>query len=305
MSGEGRKTMKARIGTILAQPKLKRGLVFLIFFCVLVAVTDWFVLQHLNRSSLRERDAYSEQLSAIEAHIRKHGITPELNRIMAAIPPSMRFHRFYGVFVQEKPRTIPIVDQHGNVVLQEVQEETEGPKILAAYPQEWIGKLAKDVYPKYPSSWYARKTKMGTGMGAEVTAPDGRKYDVTLLLLENRLPFWAAERVFLLAVVLVWVSLAAWIYVDAHSRVKPAAPAWLLLGLLTGPFALAVWLIIRPSPAANAVCPGCGADAPKDALFCVRCGYALRAACPECRRAVGQDWHYCASCGAHLSDDPL
>lgn len=130
MSGEGWKTVKARIGTILVQPKLKRGLVFLILFCVLVAVTDWFVLQHLNRSSLRERDAYSEQLSAIETHIREHGITPELNRILSAFPPSMRYHRLYGVFVQEKPRTIPIVDQHGNVVLQEVKEERKAQESL-------------------------------------------------------------------------------------------------------------------------------------------------------------------------------
>lgn len=143
------------------------------------------------------------------------------------------------------------------------------------------------------------------GSAQEVSSPDGTAYLVVTARLGPTLPGRVGAPAFLaglVAAALAWLCLAAWIYLDAQERGSTAAPGWALLGVLAAPLALAVWLINRPAPKAEAqpICPGCGADTTKDGAFCVRCGYALQPTCPDCKRPVAADWTYCAACGNNL-----
>ncbi|HLO03906.1 MAG TPA: zinc ribbon domain-containing protein [Symbiobacteriaceae bacterium] len=145
--------------------------------------------------------------------------------------------------------------------------------------------------------------------GSETLAvtPDGHEYAVGIAIAQPVFPYRVGVPAFitgLAAAVLAWVALAVWIYLDARSSGSVTAIGWGLLGLLAAPLALAVWIISRRSqgPVEPVVCPGCGSDTPKDAVFCVRCGHGLRPTCPECRRPVETDWGYCGACGANLSE---
>ncbi|MFO7172744.1 MAG: zinc ribbon domain-containing protein [Bacillota bacterium] len=134
--------------------------------------------------------------------------------------------------------------------------------------------------------------------------PDGTTY--YLVALYRPLPptygtlYATAIRLGILAFLLAWVALAVWIALDAAERRIPAAPAWGLLGLVSGPVGLGTYLIVRPAPEP---CPGCGEVLDPGGAFCPYCGHALKPACPGCRQPVAHTWNYCRACGTPLTGD--
>ncbi|MCG0239100.1 MAG: zinc ribbon domain-containing protein [Firmicutes bacterium] len=137
-----------------------------------------------------------------------------------------------------------------------------------------------------------------------VEGPDGTTYYLVALYrplspIYQKLYSWTI-RLGIAAFLLAWVALAVWIALDAAERRIPAAPAWGLLGLLSGPVGLGTYLIVRPVPEP---CPGCGEVLDPGGAFCPFCGHALRPACPGCRQPVAHTWNYCRACGTPLTGD--
>ncbi len=173
------------------------------------------------------------------------------------------------------------------------------PRIIASYPEQFLGTS--------PDAW-----RILGNPGHRIT-PYSRIFQgagdapYQLMLLVQR-PTWITPfglALFVGGLLLAWLSIALWIYLDARDRAPGAAPAWLLLGLLAGPVALAVWLIsrgARPDAPATGICPGCGGDTPADAIFCPHCRFALRPSCPSCNRPAQTTWTYCPTCGSDLVD---
>lgn len=168
---------------------------------------------------------------------------------------------------------------------------------LAANPPSLEGRLISELHQSLIPNLQSYEST--------AVAPDGQTYAVGAVTALPVLPDRIGVPAFLTglaAAALAWLALAAWIYVDAQSRGSTTAIGWGLLGVLAAPLALAVWLISQRGSAEPAICPGCGAETPKDAVFCVRCGHGLRPTCPDCRRPVEVDWGYCGACGTNLSE---
>ncbi len=180
-----------------------------------------------------------------------------------------------------------------------VSEYSPESLVLAANPPDWEGKTYKEAMPFDPAQPLQ-------GMASIIKAPDGKEWAIGVASVRPVLPEKVGVPTYLAglaAAVLAWLSLAAWIYLDARDHGSTAAPGWALLGVLAAPLALAVWLINRRvQEAAQPPCPGCGAETVKDAAFCVRCGMALHPTCHDCRRPVETDWTYCATCGSSLTE---
>ncbi|HWI50897.1 MAG TPA: zinc ribbon domain-containing protein, partial [Symbiobacteriaceae bacterium] len=144
--------------------------------------------------------------------------------------------------------------------------------------------------------------RLGKSAGPLVTAPDGKQYFLAMWDRARGWSGWLGLTAFV-AVCGGWVCLALWVFADARWRGSRAALGWLLLGLMTGPLGLAVWLVVRREvPVETPHCPGCGADVVAGTMFCVRCGQPLHPACPECGRRVELDWAHCGACGASLGE---
>lgn len=169
---------------------------------------------------------------------------------------------------------------------------------LAANPPSLEGQLISELYESLVPNHLQASESLAV-------APDRSRYAVGMVTTLPVLPDLIGVPAFLTGVAaaaLAWLALATWIYLDAQSRGSTTAIGWGLLGVLAAPLALAVWLISQRGSAEPAICPGCGSETPKEAVFCVRCGHGLRPTCPECRRPVETDWGYCGACGANLSE---
>lgn len=223
-------------------------------------------------------------MEPIKAYIKQHGITPEVNQQLAGLPNPKNWA---ATFITER---------------QGENFDAETDRIVAANPPELVGMTQRQFYDQYqgpqpgPSGW-----------GENIEDPArGKSY--LLWTMYNRKTFWAQlwATVAWIAVGIAWLGLTAWLWFDARERGVPAVAGWVLLGLLTGPIALAVWFISRPTRASEPepeVCPGCGADTPPDAAYCVRCGYGLKSTCPTCRKVVEPDWTYCPACRTNLAEE--
>jgi hypothetical protein len=145
-------------------------------------------------------------------------------------------------------------------------------------------------------------------------------YIVTTLKHMKSMPWTLAYQIALITAVAAWLSLATWLYQDAADRGSRAAAGWLVMGLLTGPMALAAWQITRPDRTARKaptpeptdapnpttpVCPACARDTIAGQAYCVRCGQPLRPVCGECHQLVELDWEYCGACGADLAKEEV
>jgi hypothetical protein len=217
----------------------------------------------------------SDPTDALVEQITAKGLTPE---VAAAIRDSS---------LPEKVAYLYVAEVSGN------------QRILAAHPpaleSNTVVELRQNLIPQHLQ-----------GRWTLAAAPDGHEYEVGTAVEQPKLPYMVGVPAFvtgLVAGALAWLALAVWIYLDARGSGSAAALGWGLLGLLAAPLALAVWIISRRvQGAAPVICPGCGADTPPDAVFCVRCGQAIRPTCPDCRRPVETDWGYCGACGTNLTE---
>ena len=132
-----------------------------------------------------------------------------------------------------------------------------------------------------------------------------------------------AIKLVLVAVVVVWLALIVWTFMDARRRI---ADRFLVgcatLGALFPFIGSLIYLIVRPpelladvherelevaaaearlAQAKAATCPHCDTPTQPDFLRCPGCLRKLREACPSCSRPLDQGWRICPYCEA----DPL
>lgn len=261
--------------------KGKHVLAALALVLALLSLISPLVIERTREFAYRRFDPNVIQPTAL-AHIRSKGVTPELDEVLAKDPKPKEWKFTY---VTPGPHVMDLPWYPGT---------REEPTIVAATLPELIGRSPSDV---------GRELGTFYSNGASASAPDGKVYIVWTAGTPNLVPVETATKTSFVVWALTWLTLAAWIYLDARERRMTNAPAWLLLGLLAGPLALAVWLIYRYTQDREGpkACPGCGAETVKGAAFCVRCGFALRPACPSCRKPVEYDWAHCAACGTNLT----
>ena len=228
-------------------------------------------------------------LRDVASYLEQSGLGPDLSfHLETAVKQNPDWA---AVYVAERPAEL----NHAMALFDQ--------EVLAAYPAELLNLTTGDALSPLRTDW--RHGLGSSPIASAIPSADGKVYDVWVAQLIP-MSLWGtiAHDAAWVALLLAWLSLALWLFLDVRAHRSAAAPAWLLLGLASGPVAVAVWLITchaRQAPAAEP-CPGCGADTISDAAFCVRCGHALRPACPDCRRPVAVDWANCAACGSSLTE---
>lgn len=249
----------------------------IIFFGALTVVagvtTYWLTIEAKPPAS------HFQSLGLVQAYIQEHGLTPEVQEHLEALP---KHKAWIATFVVE-------------------ESGVDTGRIVAATPRELIGKVLGDFTGQY--SHLAGTGPNGWGAPVEAAA-DGMSYTVwTWHLLHDYFwkSFWTA--VAFVSLVITWLASCIWLALDARGRSATAVAGWVFLCLLTGPIAVAVWLISRPSPRQPEICPGCGATAVPDATYCVQCGHGLKPACPNCCKVVAAEWTYCPACRTNLVEE--
>jgi RNA polymerase subunit RPABC4/transcription elongation factor Spt4 len=125
-------------------------------------------------------------------------------------------------------------------------------------------------------------------------------------------------------VVLVWLAVALWAFVDTRRRTAHLASAYaaaalvILASPILFPLAVVVLRIVRPATIVAehrlalaresvleadfiaARCPDCRRVIDPDWLLCPTCRQALAHVCGRCARTVELDWPVCAWCGDEL-----
>jgi RNA polymerase subunit RPABC4/transcription elongation factor Spt4 len=125
-------------------------------------------------------------------------------------------------------------------------------------------------------------------------------------------------------IVLVWLAVALWAFVDMRRRTTHLASAYGAAGLvilaspLLFPLAVVILRIVRPATfvaehrlalARESVleadfmaprCPDCRRVIDPDWILCPSCRQALAHVCGRCERTVELDWPVCAWCGGEL-----
>lgn len=198
--------------------------------------------------------------------------------------------------------------------------------ILAATTERLTNQTWSEIDQVYRmSDYYWRGSLRHTFVG-----PDGKRYALWALLDRKSIAWPLLNQIALVTAAAAWLAIATWLALDARDRAGASVRAWFLLGLLTGPVGMALWLVsgrglgqrpgagsgsesgprlgrasgFRAGAGQSPACPGCGQAPPDGSAFCPRCGFALAPICPECKHTVALDWDYCTRCGAPLVDQP-
>lgn len=250
--------------------------------------------------SKAERPEFVDQ---VLAYIRENGVTQELEDLLNEAPRPRGFLAAY-------------IDTHDWFVTERGPYDMVGwftsPYFLNGY---WVipEGYQSDVRAAVPrairelgvAEYFKGRTRaVRDGETYSAQGPDGETYRLHVVWSTPRLPTHQLMRNYAIwAALAAWVLTGVWIGLDARARNARPAVAWLWLGVMGGPVALAVWLTARPPLDTHPhVCPGCGADTAPGTTYCVRCGDALYPTCPSCGRKVEFDWDYCGHCGKHLGD---
>ena len=96
------------------------------------------------------------------------------------------------------------------------------------------------------------------------------------------------------ALLLYWLSIAWWVFIDARRRGNRPF-AWGMLALLTNLVGLAIYMIARRQ---WLQCPSCTGKVETNFRNCPWCGDALVAVCAKCSQPLQRGWTHCATCGA-------
>lgn len=241
----------------------------------LVALAIGWVLQQ----SFAKPDPVA--LSEVVRVLQEKGPGPDLDHLLGTIA---RSSGHAAMFVTQVPSSGSHLD---------------GMPVVSA--SQW--RLLDSTWPSLDAKYALSKRYVRARWPQFIPRPGQATYAVWVLQDYGTMPGTLTVQIALVTAVAGWLALATWLFQDARDRGLRTAPAWLVLALLTGPAALAVWQIARPERAplpAAPVCPGCGRDTIDGLSFCVRCGQPLRPVCGACRQPVQLDWEYCGSCGADL-----
>lgn len=131
-----------------------------------------------------------------------------------------------------------------------------------------------------------------------------------------------AVNLFILLLVVLWLALVVYTYLDAKRRVSdPFLVGCATLGSLIPYIGTAVYAIVRPPEFLEDVhereleikaaelrvrqlkelsCPGCGSPIDKTFLRCPRCQRRLKDPCGSCGKPVDPSWKVCPYCEASL-----
>ncbi len=102
------------------------------------------------------------------------------------------------------------------------------------------------------------------------------------------------------ALLLSWVLLPTWVYVDARERGVRRAPLFAFLTVISSLIGLVVYLIARPEDTGRLTCPGCGREV-NGGAFCPHCGRDLSTAfCSACRYPLKPEGAFCPSCRTEI-----
>lgn len=118
-----------------------------------------------------------------------------------------------------------------------------------------------------------------------------------------------------LFIVVLWLSLVYWTYVDA-SRRGAVKVYWTIIALVFPFVGTLIYLIVRPPEYLLDsrerelelavlerelrhqvhICPSCRSMVERDFLVCPECGQQLKKSCANCSRAINLDWDVCPYC---------
>jgi len=119
-------------------------------------------------------------------------------------------------------------------------------------------------------------------------------------------------------VILVWISLAVWVFRDMRGRTRSGLAPWLaaLVVLLLPIAGIMAYLLLRPRQTLNEAyqqaleeeallqqieerpsCPGCSRVIQSGWIICPHCYTRLRRLCPNCQSPNELQWTLCPFCG--------
>jgi hypothetical protein len=135
-----------------------------------------------------------------------------------------------------------------------------------------------------------------------------------------------AVTLFVLAIVVVWLALIVYTYLDAKRRISdPFLVACATIGSFFPYIGTAVYAIVRPPEfledahereleiraaelrvrqLTEASCPKCEYPVEKSYLRCPKCQQRLKDPCPSCGKPVDPRWALCPYCEGALGDRP-
>jgi len=135
-----------------------------------------------------------------------------------------------------------------------------------------------------------------------------------------------AVTLFVLAIVVVWLALIVYTYLDAKRRISdPFLVACATIGSFFPYIGTAVYAIVRPpefledahereleiraaelrvKQLTEASCPKCEYPVEKNYLRCPKCQQRLKDPCPSCGKPVDPRWALCPYCEGALSERP-
>lgn len=106
----------------------------------------------------------------------------------------------------------------------------------------------------------------------------------------------------LIAILLIAVLLAVYVYRDARRR-EMNAPLWTLIVVFAPGFiGLIIYLLVRGSHS-DLSCPNCYKPVKSNFAVCPHCGTKLRPSCPNCFTPVEPGWSLCPQCAQPLPQE--
>lgn len=135
-----------------------------------------------------------------------------------------------------------------------------------------------------------------------------------------------AATLFILAIIVVWLALIVYTYLDAKRRIAdPFLVACATIGSFFPYIGTAVYAIVRPPEfledahereleiraaelrvrqLTEASCPNCEYPVEKNFLRCPKCQRRLKDPCPSCGKPVDPRWALCPYCESALAERP-
>jgi hypothetical protein len=135
-----------------------------------------------------------------------------------------------------------------------------------------------------------------------------------------------AVTLFILMIVVVWLALIVYTYLDAKRRISdPFLVACATIGSFFPYIGTAVYAIVRPPEfledahereleikaaelrvrqLTEASCPSCEYPVEKNYLRCPQCQHRLKDPCPSCGKPVDPRWALCPFCESALREKP-
>jgi hypothetical protein len=135
-----------------------------------------------------------------------------------------------------------------------------------------------------------------------------------------------AATLFVLGIVVVWLALIVYTYLDAKRRISdPFLVACATIGSFFPYIGTAVYAIVRPPEfledahereleikaaelrvrqLTEASCPNCEHPIERNYLRCPQCQHRLKNPCPSCRKPVDPRWALCPYCETALGERP-